>query len=435
MIDRYKRKEMGRIWEDKNKWQKRLDVELAALEAESELGLAPQEGVKHIKKKAGFTVERINEIDAKIEHDMNAFIMTVQERLDPQYAWLFHRWLTSYDAEEPATALMVKESIEIIKREMKELMKIILDRAKEHKWTMMIGRTHGQHAGITIFGLQLLNYYYDLETGLKYLNQAEETMSYGKISGIVGAYTNLVPEIEEIACKKLGINPAKISTQILSRTRHASLVSVLAIIASSLEKIATDIRNLSRPEIGEVREPFKEMQKGSSAKGHKRNPVITERVCGLARIIRAYTQVALENIVTWEQRDITQSSSERIVIPGSFQLLDYMLHKMIWVVGQMEIFPERMEENIEQTYGTLASQEVRTLLLEKGMNPEEAYRLVQGLSFQALEKKEHLHELVLLNEESSGYLREEVDRKELYDCFNWRKHLVNTEQIFERFGL
>lgn len=434
MIDRYKRKEMGRIWEDKNKWQKRLDVELAVLEAEAKLGLAPQEGVEDIKKKAGFTVERINEIDAEIEHDMNAFIMTVQERIGSQNAWLFHRWLTSYDSEEPATALIVRESIEIIKREMEELMKIVLDRAKEHRWTIMIGRTHGQHAGITTFGLQLLNYYYDLETGVKYLSQAEETMSYGKISGIVGAYTNLDPRIEEIACRKLGIKPAKISTQILSRIRHASLVSVLAIIASSMEKIATDIRNLSRPEIGELREPFKRMQKGSSAKGHKRNPVITERVCGLARIIRAYTQVALENVVTWEQRDITQSSPERIVIPDSFQLLDYMLHKMIWVVGQMEIFPERMEENIEQTYGTLASQEVRTLLLEKGMNPEEAYRLVQKLSFQALEKKEHLQMLILLDKKSSNYLQEEADKKELRNCFNWRKHLVNAEQIFDRFG-
>ena len=437
MIKRYVRKEMGEIWEDKNKYRKWLEVEMAVLRARAKIDLdhSAIKAEKHIRENAKFTVERIEELDREIEHDMIAFITAVQENLDSKYAGEFHKGLTSYDIEEPATALLMMESADIIIENIELLIQVILEKAKEHKETIMIGRTHGQHAQPITFGLKLLNWHYSLENDLELVKQAKEVISYGKISGAVGTYT-LSPEIENFACwAVLRINPAKISTQILQRDRHAQMMSALAITAATVEQIATEIRILSQTEIGEVREPFKKKQKGSSAMPHKKNPIICERLCGQARIIRANLMAAIENIAVWSERDISQSSVERVIFPDSFQLLDYMLAKLTWVIQGLEVFPENMRANLEKTYGVIASGEVKTLLLNKGVEPEKAYRLVQDTSFIAINEKKTLMEVLLTWDKTADYFESATERQELSSCFEWKNQLQYIDQIFERFGV
>lgn len=435
MIERYTRKKMREIWSDENKWQQKLRTELVVLDAKAELGLIPKEGAAHIRKNAGFTLKRINEIDKEIEHDLNAFLRAVRERLDPKYAGLFHQGLTSYDAEEPETALRMTESIDLIEKGVLDLMRALKKRAREHKDTKMLGRTHGQPSGITTLALKFLNYYYDLKQDLQYLHLATDTINYGKISGMIGTYSTVDPQVEKLACEKLGIKPADISTQIISRNRHAFVIAVLAITAANLEKMAEDIRFLGIPEIGEVREPFKKKQMGSSARAHKKNPVICERICGLARIIRGYVYPVIENINTWLERDITQSSTERIIFADSFQLLDYILDKMIWVIKGLEVSPDRMEENIERTYGTIASQDITILLTNEGMDSQKAYRAVQRLSFQAVSKRTQLEPLLLADKETGPWFVNAKTRLKFHDCFDWEKHLENVDAIYERFGI
>lgn len=433
MIRRYVRPEMGSIWEDKNKYETWLKVELAVLEAKVELGLFSPEALKHIKSRVGFTVEEIEEMDKQIEHDMNAFIAVVQKSLDPYFAGEFHKGLTSYDVEEPALALLLVQSSDIIIEDVKNLMSAVMKKAKEHKKTVMIGRTHGQHAQPITFGLKLLNWYYSLEIDLKMVEQAREMVGYGKISGAVGTYP-LGTEIELSTCLALNIKPAKISTQILSRNRHAQLMSALAITAATVEQIATEIRLLSQTEIGEAREPFKKKQKGSSAMPHKKNPILCERLVGQARVIRGNLISALENVATWSERDISQSSVERVIFPDSFQLLDYMLTKLTWVIEGMEVFPSKMQENIRLTYGIFASQSVRNLLLEKGADPEESYRLIQELCFKAQEEKQNLFSLLLRDERTAGYFQEQSAREELKKSFSPLEQLKCVDQVFARFG-
>lgn len=438
MIPRYKRKGMDEIWRDQNKYQKWLDVELAVLKAKVELDLIPEEVLMHIENNASFTVKRIEEIDKEIEHDMIAFIMTVQENLDPKFAGEFHKGLTSYDIEEPAMALLLQTSVQTIIRDIVILREAILKRAKEHKWTIMAGRTHAQTAEPITLGFKLLNWNYAFERNLTLLKQVREVISYAKISGAVGVYGDIDPRIEKIVCQNLKpafweFSPPKISTQILQRDRHAQMMSALAITAATIEKIATDIRLLSQTEIQELREPFKKKQKGSSAMPHKENPIICERLCGQARIIRANLMVAIENIATWHERDITQSSAERIIFADSFELLDYMLNKLTWVIEGMKVFPENMLANLEKIQGTWASQKVKTLLLNKGVEPEETYRLVQKSCFEAIKQKKHLKDIIL--GKRPDLFASKKDTAELESCFDYKRHLKHIDEIFRRFGL
>lgn len=435
MIKRYVRKEMGKIWTDENKYRNWLEVEIAILQAKAKLGLVSDEAVKQIVENANFTVERIEELDAEIEHDMLAFVTAVQENLDPKYAGELHRGATSYDIEEPATALMMMQSADIIINDIVSLTETLLWKAVKYKDTLMIGRTHGQHAQPIAFSLKLLNWYDSLYQGLELVKQAKRAISCGKISGAVGTYGTLNPKIEKIACEILGVNIAKVSTQILGRERHAQMLTALAIVAGIVEKIATEIRILSQTEIGEVREPRKKKDTGSSIMPHKANPKISARLCGLARNMRVNALVAMENISTWSERDIDQSGPERIIIPDSFQLLDYMLAKLIWVIQGLEVFPERMLENMEMTQGVIASPQVKDLLLSKGVEPKKAYRLVQKASFTAINEKRTLMDVLLTWEKTAGYFENATERQELSSCFEWKNQLKYVDQIFERFGI
>ncbi len=434
MIVRYKGKELDEIWSDQSKYEHWRLVEIAVLEAKAKLGLVPLRVVDDVRRNAVFTVEEINEQDKILRHDMNAFIKVVQRSLSPETAREFHNGLTSYDVEEPATALLMMKSIDIIIDDVVRLKEVVFEKAKEHKYTIQIGRTHGQHAEPITFGLKLLNFYDSLGIGLEFLQQAEETISYGKISGAVGTYV-LDPKVEELVCENLGIKPAPVSTQILQRSRHAKVMSALAVIAGTIEQMAIEFRILSMTEIGEVREPFSKKQMGSSTMSHKKNSIILERCSGQPRVLKGNLIAAMENIVSWSERDISQSSVERVIFPDSFQLLDYMLGKMTQTIEGLEVFPERMKENMELTYGAIASQELRLLLLDKGVAPESAYRLTQKLSFEAMQTRTHLKELVQKDKEISGYFNTPKSKKELEACFNYSLRLKYINEIFARFHI
>ncbi len=429
MIPRYVRKEMGRIWSDQNKYEKWLMVELAVLWTRRKLKQLSRYACERISKCARFTIEEIETLDREIGHDMNAFIGVVQHYIKSKWAGEFHKELTSYDVEEPALAIQMREAVDLIKEDIKKLQEALLSRAKEYKWTIMAGRTHGVQAEAITFGLKLLVWYEALNRRLKMLDEAREVINVGKISGAVGTYT-LSPIAEEMVCQKLQMKPAKISTQILQRDRHAQVISALAITAGTVEQIATELRRLCQTEIGEVQEPFGKKQKGSSAMAHKRNPVVLERICGLARVIRNNAGAAFENIATWAERDITQSSVERVIFPDSFQALDYIIERLTWVIKEMEVFPERMLENLKQTQGTIFSQQVRVWLLDKGMEPEVAYRFTQEACFEAITTKTPLLEVLKKKPELVGY-----PLSEMADLFDYRNQLKHIDQIFARFGI
>lgn len=430
MIPRYSRKEMKEIWSDENKYGKWLKVEVAFLEAKQTLGMISDEAVEHIAKNAKFSVKRIEEIDGEIEHDMNAFIMAIQENLDHKFSGEFHKGLTSYDVEDTAFALIILDAIKIIKIDIESLMYIIWDKARKQRQTVMLGRTHGQPAQLTTFGLKFLVWYSMFGRDLLRIRQAEEAIKFGKLSGSVGTY-DLDPKIEELTMQNLGLRPSNISTQIILRDVHAQLLSSIAICGATVENIAYQIWLLSQPEIGEAREPFRKKQKGSSAMPHKKNPVICERLFGQSRILRANLSAAIENIVSFGERDISHSSVERIISPDSFLLLDYMLDKMRWVIDGLEVFPGRMKENIEKTYGTIFSQQVKVLLLGKGMLAETVYRKLQEYSFKAISEKRQLLDL-LLEDKEIGEFAYPADIK---DCFLPENQLKNIHHIFKRFGV
>lgn len=430
MIPRYSRKEMKQIWSDENKYGKWLEVEVAVLRAKAVLGMVSEEAVEHIAKRAKFSIERIEEIDREIEHDMNAFIMAVQESLEFKFAGKFHEELTSFDIEEPASALILIESIYIIKNDIEILLGTILRRAKEHKKTVMLGRTHGQPAQLITFGLKLLVWYSMLERDLKRIEQAEKMAACGKLSGAVGTY-DLDPEVESLTCQNLCLEPIKISNQIIPRDVHAQLMAALAICGATVENIAYQIWILSQPEIGEAREPFKKKQKGSSAMPHKKNPIISERLFGQPRILRSNLIAAIENIVSFGERDISHSSVERIIFPDNFLLLDYMLNKMNWVIEGLEVFPEKMKENIKKTYGAIFSQQVKVMLLNKGMPPEKVYRIIQEHSFKAVNEKKELLNLLCEDSDVGGFALPE----DLRNCFLPKNQLKNIHHIFKRFGI
>lgn len=421
---------MGRIWELENRYRKFLDIEIAVCHALAQKGIIPQEAALAIEEKAAFTVERILEIEEKTRHDVVAFTRCVAESLGEESRY-FHYGLTSYDVVDTALSLLLKEACGHIASKLEELVSVLGEQAIRHRDTVMIGRTHGIHAEPITLGLKFALWWDEVNRHRERLKRAVEAISFGKISGAVGTYAYLDPWIEEEVCRRVGLKPAPISTQILQRDGHAELLAVLALIASSLDKFAVEIRSLQKTEVRELEEPFYTGQKGSSAMPHKRNPVSCEQVSGLARLVRSNAQVAMENIPLWHERDISHSSAERVIFPDSTILVHYLLDQMIRIIRDLHIYPQNMLRNLNKTRGLVFSQGVLLALVEKGLSREEAYDLVQRLAMRSWEEEVHFRELLENDKEVASRLTSE----ELDACFDPKKNLRHVSRIFQRLGL
>ena len=430
MIERYTRPEMGRIWELENRYKKFLDIEIAVCHALAQKGIIPLEAAQAIEKKATFTVKRILEIEEKTRHDVVAFTRCVAESLDDESRY-FHYGLTSYDVVDTALSLLLQEACGHIAAKFDELISVLGEQALRHRDTVMIGRTHGIHAEPITLGLKFAVWWDELNRHKKRLQRAAEAVSFGKISGAVGTYAYLDPWIEEEVCRRLGLKPAPVSTQILQRDGHGELLTVLALIASSLDKFAVEIRSLQKTEVREVEEPFYSGQKGSSAMPHKRNPVSCEQVSGLARLVRANAQVALENIPLWHERDISHSSAERVIFPDSTILVHYLLEQMTRIIRDLHIYPQNMLRNLEKTRGLVFSQGILLALVEKGLSREEAYDLVQQLAMRSWEEERSFRELLEQDQKVAALLTP----GELDKCFDPQNNLRHVSYIFQRLGL
>jgi adenylosuccinate lyase len=418
---------MGAVWSEENKYRKWLDVEIAVCEAWAELGRIPSASLKKIKEKAAFSISRIEEIEKVVKHDVIAFLEAVGEHVGED-ARFIHMGLTSYDIVDTALSLLIKESLEKIRRDLLPLLNVIKEQALRHKKTVMMGRTHGVHAEPITFGVKLLVWYEEMKRHQERLQRAIEVISCGRISGSVGTYIHLDPRVEEFALKKTGLRPAKVSTQVLQRDRHAEVLSALALLGSSLDKFAVEIRHLQKTEVLEVEEPFSEGQKGSSSMPHKKNPVRAERVSGLSRLLRANLQVALENISLWHERDISHSSAERIIFPDSFILADYMLAEMTDIIKNWVIHEDRMKENIYLTKGLIFSQKVLLALTEKNVPRPQAYELVQRNSLRVWKENPSLKDLLLSDKDVLAVLTP----KDIEACFSLDSYLEKIDYIFER---
>ena len=427
MINRYTRPEMGSIWEDENRYAKWLDVEIAACEAMSEEGTIPAKSLKVIKEKAGFSVERIMEIEEETKHDVIAFLTNVAEYVGPESRYI-HLGLTSSDILDTSFALLLKEAMNFIIQDVEEFMKTLKKRAIEHKNTVMIGRSHGIHAEPITFGLKLAVWYSEMGRNLRRLEDALNVISYGKLSGAVGTFANISPRVEELTCKKLGLTPAKISTQIIQRDRHAEYFTALAILAGTLEKIAVEIRHLQRTEVLEAEEPFKKGQKGSSAMPHKKNPIGSENISGLARLVRSNSLAAMENIALWHERDISHSSVERVIAPDSTILIDFMLHRLDRIVSGLIVHPDNMINNLNKTKGLIFSQQVLIKLAEKGMERQKAYVMVQRNAMKVWESGQDFKELIMEDED----ICRNLSKEEIEEVFDLDYHLKHVDEIFER---
>lgn len=437
MIERYTRPEMGRLWTLEAKFQRWLDVEIAACEAWAELGVIPAEAVAEIKEKAAFTVERILEIEAEVHHDVIAFTTCVAEHVGPA-ARYFHYGLTSSDVVDTALASLMVEAGDIIARDLAALADTLKRLAVEHKDLLMIGRTHGVHAEPTTFGLKLALWWQEIERHRERWARAVDNIRVGKISGAVGTYANIDPAVEAKVCERLGLKPAPVSTQILQRDRHAEYMTALALIASSLDKFATEIRGLQKTETREVEEPFTAGQKGSSAMPHKRNPRLCEQISGLSRVVRTNALTALENVPLWHERDISHSSAERVIIPDSTILVNYLLNVMRHVLEGMHVYPENMRFNLERTGGLVFSQRVLLALVGKGMTREDAYRLVQGEAMAAwADYGQPAGTARTFRERIAAHpaVRERLTDAEIDACFDPAHHLRHVDTIFRRLGL
>ena len=416
---------MARIWSDEGKLARWLDVELAALEGWAETGAIPADAVAEIAAKAAPpSPERVAEIEQRTHHDVAAFVDAVASELGPAGRW-FHYGLTSSDVVDTALALQIRDAGALILTGLERAFAAVVTTAEEHRETLQIGRTHGIHAEPTTFGLKLAGWAFELERNRVRLERALEGIRVGKLSGAVGTYSATDPEVERVACERLGLEPAPSSTQILQRDRHAELLSALALAAASLEKFALELRHLARTEVGEVQEPFGSGQKGSSAMPHKRNPVVAERICGLARVVRAAATVGLENVALWHERDISHSSAERVVIPDAFLALDYMLDRFAWLIEGLVIRPERMRRNLESSHGLFFSQRLLLALVESGLERDEAYRLVQRHALRAWDEEQDFRELVRADRELAG----RVDLDSVFDSTSYTRHV---DTVFER---
>jgi len=437
-IDRYTRPEMAKIWNKKNKFRKWLDVEIAVLEAKEELGLIPKGMAKKAKKEAKITnciVKLIEEREKRTRHDMVAFLQIVSADLSPEIRPYFHAGLTSYDSEDTALTVQIKESLDLIEQKLSELIQVLREMAVKYKYTLEIGRTHGVHAEPITFGFKILNWIDEVERHLTKLRENRIHILVGKISGAVGTHANIDPRIEEIVCQKLGIYSAKISTQIISRDRHALYIFLLVSIASSLEKFATEIRNLHRTEIREVQEPSQESQKGSSAMPHKKalpNPISAENVSSLPRLLRGFLITALENqAYCWHERTLDNSANERIILPDASVYTHYLLWRFIEELKNLKVYPDRMLENLNLTKGVIFSEDVMIALTKKGMRRDDAHAILQDLTLQALEDDMEFKDVLL----SAPIITSLLSEKEIDACLNPQRHLKNIDQIFARFGL
>ncbi|EBF5116257.1 adenylosuccinate lyase [Listeria monocytogenes] len=430
MLERYTRKEMGNIWTEQNRYQAWLEVEILACEAWAELGDIPKEDVAKIRANAKFDVDRIHEIELETRHDVVAFTRSVSESLGAERKWV-HYGLTSTDVVDTANSYLLKQANEILRKDLENFIAIIGEKAKEHKYTVTMGRTHGVHAEPTTFGLKLALWYEEMKRNLERFNFAADGVEFGKISGAVGTYANIDPFVEVYVCEKLGTTPAPISTQTLQRDRHAEYLATLALIATSVEKFAVEVRALQKSEVREVEEFFAKGQKGSSAMPHKRNPIGSENVTGLARVIRGHMVTAYENVPLWHERDISHSSAERIILPDSTILLDYILNRFGNIVKNLTVFPENMKRNMDRTLGLIYSQRVLLALIDKGLAREAAYDVVQPRAMEAWEKQVPFRELV----EQDATITENLSAEEIADCFDYNYHLKNVDLIFDRLGL
>lgn len=430
MIPRYSLPRMTAIWSEENRFRKMLDVEIFACEALARLGKIPKKALVQIQKKARFDVDRIREIEAATNHDVIAFIKCVSEYVGEDAKYI-HMGLTSSDVLDTGLSVQMQESCDILIDDVKKLMRILKGKANRYKKTLMIGRTHSVHAEPMTFGLKLALYYDEMSRNLTRLEKAREVVSVGKISGAVGTYANIEPAVESYTCKKLGLKPARISTQILQRDRHAEFLTAIAITGTSLEKFSTEFRNLQHTEIGEVEEYFSKDQKGSSAMPHKKNPIMCERIAGLARVLRANAIAAMEDIVLWHERDISHSSVERIILPDSTILLDYMINKFMSIVSNLVVNEDRMMDNLNKSGGIVFSGKLLLELINKGLTRNEAYDKVQAVAFTA--KRGNLtFKDALLND--SG-IRAIFSMDEIEDIFDFKYHVKNVDTIFKHVGI
>lgn len=430
MIERYTREEMGNIWTDENKYKAWLEVEILACEAWSDLGIIPESDVKALRKNASFDINRILEIEQETRHDVVAFTRAVSETLGEERKWV-HYGLTSTDVVDTALSYLLLQANQIIRKGIVNFIEILEAKAKEHKHTVMMGRTHGVHAEPTTFGLKMALWYEEMKRNLERFDAAADTIQYGKLSGAVGTYANIDPYVEKYVTKKLGLKPAPVSTQTLQRDRHAQYMGTLALIATSIEKFATEIRGLQKTETREVEEFFAKGQKGSSAMPHKRNPIGSENMVGMSRLIRGHMVTAYENVALWHERDISHSSAERVILPDATIALDYMLSRFSNIVKNLTVFPENMKRNIDRTYGVIFSQRVLLALIDKGMSREQAYDIVQPKAMEAWETETQFKQLIEATTEISAFLSQE----EIDDCFDYTYHLKNVDQIFHKIGL
>jgi adenylosuccinate lyase len=430
MIPRYTRPEMGAIWSDENKFQKWLAVEIATAEAEAEAGLIPKSAARAIRRKGRVDVQRVLEIEKEVKHDVIAFTTNVAEHVGREARYL-HFGLTSNDVVDTAQGLLIKDASKLLLEDLDRLAAVLKKRAHEFKHTPMVGRTHGIHAEPITFGVKIAIWYAECQRNRERLAYAAEQMRVGKTSGAVGIYSHLSPAIEKKILAKLGLKPSPAESQVIQRDRHAFYVSTLAVIAASLEKIGLEVRGLQRTEVREVEEFFSAKQKGSSAMPHKRNPVTAEQICGLARVVRANAQAAFENVALWHERDISHSSVERVILPDSTILLDYMLNKTTNLVEKMFVYPERMQENLDLLKGLIFSGQLLLDLTEKGVSREEAYRWVQRNAMQVWQTREDFKSLVLRDPDISSRL----SAKEVDAVFNTKRYLKHVDQIFRQvFG-
>ena len=421
---------MREIWSEEHKFQTWLEVEIAACEAWGKLGKIPQTALKKIKSKASFSLKRIDEIEKTVDHDVIAFLTAVSEKVGPDSRFI-HMGLTSSDVVDTSLALVMRDAADIILKDIEDFTKILKKMAKKYRDTVMMGRSHGVHAEPMTFGLKFALWMKEMERNQDRMERARAMINVGQFSGAVGTYSNVDPKVEQYACKKLDLEPSPVSSQVLQRDRHAEYMAVLGIVAATLEKIALEIRGLQKTEIGEVEEPFKKGQKGSSAMPHKKNPITCERICGLARVVRANSMVAFENVALWHERDISHSSTERICIPDSTILVDYMLQKMSYIVDNLVVFPNKMLENIEKSQGLTFSQRLLLTLIDKGLSREKAYQIVQAAAMKARTSGKHLKELVLADKQAAKYL----SAREIEKVFDINFYLRNVETIFKRLGL
>jgi len=430
MIERYSLPRMSRIWTERNKFEKMLKVEILACEALSKLRTIPKQDLFQIKKKSRINVERIKEIEKKTNHDVVSFVLSLSEYVGESAKYI-HYGLTSSDVLDTSLSVMMVEAMDILIDDTKRLMRSFKRKARRYKRTIMIGRSHGVHAEPISFGIKMALFYDETRRNLDRLKRARSVIAYGKISGSVGTYGNVDPYVEEYVTKKLGLKPAKVSSQILQRDRHAQYLNAIAICATSLEKFATEFRSLQRTEIGEVQEFFASTQKGSSSMPHKKNPILCERICGLARILRANALAGMENMPLWHERDISHSSVERVIIPDSTILLDYMLNKMATLVDKLLVNADRMKENLEKTQGVIFSQHVMLELIKKGLTRGMAYDIIQAAALEVISKRKPFLEALLQDKR----LRTHMSSKEITACGDLQYHLRHVDHIFRKVGI